>query len=440
MAAVTSDRGLRAGPTPDLRKAKPGESRNARIRAPFKVVRSQIELETNALSELVQGVHSRATVSGLTHSFYRYPARFSPAFARAAIEVFTRPGDLVLDPFMGGGTTLVEARALGRSAVGTDVSSLATFVTRAKTTVLSGTDLLQVAVWARGLGDKLNLRNPPVRATEWAREGYQRNITGKTTWPIRKTLELALAAADELPRARQQPFVRCVLLKTGQWALDCRREIPPAREFREQFHRHLASMSAGAAEFGAAVRRAGQRSRCAGGCRTICLHRSAVGIENEPGLVGCSAPRLVLTSPPYPGVHAVYHRWQVQGRRESPAPFWIASALDGTGGAFYTFGDRRQQGLASYYQQAHQAFSSIARVADGATMVVQLVAFGDPSWQLAEYLDMMAEAGFVEAKLVGLTDSADGRLWRYVPNRKWYASRSSAISARKEVVLFHQLV
>jgi hypothetical protein len=81
-------------------------------------------------------------VRGLTHDFYKYPARFSPTFARAAIEVFTKPGDVVLDPHMGGGTTIVEARATGREAVGVDISPLAEFVTRVKSTVFSEATIL----------------------------------------------------------------------------------------------------------------------------------------------------------------------------------------------------------------------------------------------------------------------------------------------------------
>ena len=41
-------------------------------------------------------------------------------FAREAIEAFTQPGETVLDPFCGGGTTLVEAVSLGRRAAGLD--------------------------------------------------------------------------------------------------------------------------------------------------------------------------------------------------------------------------------------------------------------------------------------------------------------------------------
>jgi len=56
---------------------------------------------------LVAAVSNREKVTGAPHDFYRYPARFSPVFAREAIKTFTQPGDFVLDPFCGGGTTLV---------------------------------------------------------------------------------------------------------------------------------------------------------------------------------------------------------------------------------------------------------------------------------------------------------------------------------------------
>lgn len=72
---------------------------------------------------LVEAVSNREKVMGAPHDFYRYPARFSPLFAREAIKTFTEHGDFVLDPFCGGGTTLVEALSLGRRAAGMDVSS-----------------------------------------------------------------------------------------------------------------------------------------------------------------------------------------------------------------------------------------------------------------------------------------------------------------------------
>ena len=96
---------------------------------------------------LVSAVSNRDRVTGAPHDFYRYPARFSPVFAREAIETFTKPGETVLDPFCGGGTTLVEAVSLGRRAAGMDVSSLAAFLTRTKTTPISVHDKREIAAW-----------------------------------------------------------------------------------------------------------------------------------------------------------------------------------------------------------------------------------------------------------------------------------------------------
>jgi hypothetical protein len=72
-------------------------------------------------------------------------------------------------------------------------------------------------------------------------------------------------------------------------------------------------------------------------------------------------------------------------------------------------------------------------------MVVQMVAFPDPTWQLPQYLDVMQDAGFAETIIPAFANSDDGRMWRCVPNRKWYADQKGAIGSSKEVVLFHRL-
>src|SRR5437764_8572938 len=48
----------------------------------------------------------------------------------AYVERFSRPGEVVLDPFSGSGTTAREALRLGRRAVAVDLSPLACHVTR----------------------------------------------------------------------------------------------------------------------------------------------------------------------------------------------------------------------------------------------------------------------------------------------------------------------
>jgi modification methylase len=49
-----------------------------------------------------------------------HPARMLPAIAARVIATYTQPGDLVLDPLCGIGTTLVEAVHLGRDAIGVE--------------------------------------------------------------------------------------------------------------------------------------------------------------------------------------------------------------------------------------------------------------------------------------------------------------------------------
>lgn len=396
-------------------------------------------ISDSVVDDLIEAVHSKDPVSGFTHCFYKYPARFSPLFARNVIKIFTEPGDIVADPFMGGATTLVEARLLGRRCIGADINELAVFLARTKTKIIFKKDLDAVYDWAVSLGDKLNLHNPPIRAEWWIKEGYQRNINGRSTWPTRKTLEFILANLHELRTDSQRRFARCALLKTSQWALDCNTKIPSAAEYRIKFLENIVEMSKGALEFSKAARQSDRLYDSKDSFRTVCLNRSAVGIEEEPIFKKVGPPKLILTSPPYPGVHVLYHRWQINGRKETPAPFWIVNAQDGQGLSFYIMGDRKQKGLKRYYELLFEVYKSMAKIADENTLFVQMVGFSKPSIQLPIYLETIEAAGFLECKFPAIANMADGRLWRTVPNRKWYATHKGSIGSSKEVVLFHNL-
>ena len=58
------------------------------------------------------------------HSLHEvsYRACFKPQLPRFFIDRFTRPGDVVYDPFMGRGTTVVEAALAGRTPAGCDIN------------------------------------------------------------------------------------------------------------------------------------------------------------------------------------------------------------------------------------------------------------------------------------------------------------------------------
>src|SRR5437867_10342638 len=59
-----------------------------------------------------------------------YRACFKPQLPRFFIERLSAPGDRVYDPFMGRGTTVIEAALLGRVPHGCDINPLSLFLTR----------------------------------------------------------------------------------------------------------------------------------------------------------------------------------------------------------------------------------------------------------------------------------------------------------------------
>lgn len=388
----------------------------------------------SGLDGLIQAARDSAPVSGLTHNFYRYPARFSPAFVRAVIHALSEPGDWVMDPFAGGGTTLVEALAAGRNALGIDISALANFVCEAKTLVLGNRDVEILRQWTHRLPTTINMHAPGCHFTNYAEAGYYRNISGQEYWRLRKAIEQALSSVMRLRSDAAQIFARCVVLRTAQWALDTRKTLPGVPRFRAELAAQAEVMLSAALDFRACVEQDCKAHRA----EVILLNRSAAGFELEPVVARAVPPKLIITSPPYPGIHVLYHRWQVDGGKEAPAPFWIANKLDGAGSSYYTMGDRKYPELRTYFESLEANFLSIASVCSPETTIVQMVAFSEPHWQLPRYLAVLSECGLKELRPWDLAVAGDGRLWREVPNRKWHARQKEHAPGAREVVLIHR--
>ena len=384
------------------------------------------------LARLIDAARDGSPIGGLTHNFYRYPARFSPKLVRAAIDAFTEPGDLVLDPFVGGGTTLVEAMVSGRHAIGADISSLAAFVSEVKTTIYTEDDLARLTRWSKGTSEDTKFWSPVARDEHFETAGYTKHLDSAANWRLKRVIEQVLATARRLKPLRLEAFARCVLLRTSQWALNGRKKLPTIGHFRDMLATDATTMIAGARELRQTILASGH-----GFTNIACLNRTTKGLEGDAVFANGHKPRLVVTSPPYPGVHVLYHRWQVDGRKETPAPFWIANRLDGDGAAYYTMGARTKE-LNSYFANLKDSLRSVAALCDRDTMIVQVVAFAQPEWQLPRYLSVADDVGLNECMLSTGTHTPDGRLWRTVPNRRWYADQRGTTNGSQEVVLFHR--
>jgi len=99
--------------------------------------RSILHLRNGSPPWLGRGASSRKESTYLTHGLHRYKGKFYPQLCRSLINIAgVKPENLVLDPFMGSGTTLVECAASRIDSIGFDMNPLAHLITSAKLELL----------------------------------------------------------------------------------------------------------------------------------------------------------------------------------------------------------------------------------------------------------------------------------------------------------------
>jgi SAM-dependent methyltransferase len=94
----------------------------------------------------------------LTHGFHSYPARFHPLLCRRLLEERSFRGATVLDPFVGSGTTLVEAALAGARGFGVDINPLAVALSRLKATPRSSSERALLLERAQSVTERSLLR------------------------------------------------------------------------------------------------------------------------------------------------------------------------------------------------------------------------------------------------------------------------------------------
>lgn len=370
------------------------------------------------IATLEEAIGSRKRVGGLTHALYRYPARFTPEFARAAIEEFTERDEWVMDPFVGGGTSAVEALASGRRVAAIDLNPLAVLLTRAKTTPLYARDFSALNAWldstaSPGVPSDRRLVNAPAEHVE--------------------ALAPMAASVDSLTTSRQRDAARAILVHVGQWALDGRQAPLPADRLRNELGRTLERHAAAVGVLSSRAVELGIRPSALLTRRIVRQGHAAAVAAGRPWNRLTRRFRLVLTSPPYPSVHVLYHRWQVNGRAETALPYWLSNENDGLGESYYTMGGRAIGSEDVYFRTITESFAAIRRLLLPEAHVVQLVSFNAAERQLPRYLAAMDEAGYD-----AISGAADP-VTRDVPNRRWYFRVAPARGDAREYLLVHRL-
>ena len=137
---------------------------------------------------------------------------------------------------------------LGCRSVGADVNQLATFIAAVKTSVLGEADISSLLRWAGTIKD-LKVQGKPLELDAWAADGYLKDLNTATTWRLQSLIALALQSVHYLASPVQQDFARLIVLRTGQWGLDMRSELPSVSEFRRMLTTNAHAMLATASDF-----------------------------------------------------------------------------------------------------------------------------------------------------------------------------------------------
>ncbi len=105
------------------------------------------------------------------HSLHPYLGKFIPQLVEVFLGRYFAPGACVYDPFVGSGTTLVEANVFGADAVGCDISAFNCLLSKVKTARYSPGEL-ELAL--RGVLEdaRRNAGGDPGRSTEWLSRWY----------------------------------------------------------------------------------------------------------------------------------------------------------------------------------------------------------------------------------------------------------------------------
>lgn len=379
---------------------------------------------------LIEAANDKSKVRGYTHRFYTYPGGFSPIFVESAIKTFTKKKDLVLDPFMGGGTSLIESIRLNRRVVGIDLNPIAYFVTKVKITKLSKAQIDKIELWAFLMSQNLNykLKNDQFTKEALSLINYKglgrKDIFNLKT--IIKGTSFYLEKLKEIRDKKVKDFLKLLILRCLHSTLHDKRPIADFHIFKRKIRSNSLDMLEGMS----ALDKYLINSR-----NKFSIYSKSSTKINKTKELKSKKVKLIITSPPYPGINISYSRWQIHGRRNTTLPYLVLGIPVPENKSIFNFQSPRNKTYNLYFDKLKTIFKSIKKICSKNTIILQLVAFNHENGLFEKYLKTLEDCGFKEMKL-----KKKGRVWREVPNRSWQAKFVKGnIPASNEVLLLHKI-
>ncbi len=254
---------------------------------------SEIDLELSWSEDELPQVERTKHV----HSLHPYLGKFIPQLVEAFLHRYLTPGSGVYDPFVGSGTTLVEANAFGVDAVGCDISAFNCLLCEVKTAAYS---LGSLELALKGVLEEAR-RIPPSdleEPGEWLKSWYSaralaellsyRSAASRLEDPHFKVAQVILARSARSARL------------TTHFDLDFPRK-PTTEPYECHKHKRICKPVTEAAKFLRrytldTVRRLREFSLIQTPRRVWVLHGDARVVQLPAPAAG------IITSPPYPGL------------------------------------------------------------------------------------------------------------------------------------------
>jgi DNA methylase len=232
------------------------------------------------------------------HGLHPYLGKFIPQLVAVFLERYFKPGDWVYDPFVGSGTTLVEANAFGARGIGCDISAFNCLLTRVKTSSYSLGSLEMALRVTYEDSRHLCSEVDESMASDWLRKWY-------ASGALRELLAYRIAARQLRDPVREAAYL--VLSRSARSArltthfdLDFPRQPATQAYFCHKHKRTCAPVEEAAKFLRRYTTDTSRRIRAFANVRTtaksLVLHEDSRTVSLPVKASG------VITSPPYPGL------------------------------------------------------------------------------------------------------------------------------------------